>query len=144
MKDAPHNCADCNRPMRGSKHTLEARPGTVKHEGRGLCTSCYRRHAVDGTLPEPIRHQRTAADRTNNLTPCQGKDCQRMLRPLGARLEDYPGSFGVKAKGLCSACYDPSLTEERATPEGIARTARELASYAVWRRPFRAKAGALL
>lgn len=37
----PANCVDCQQHMRPSKTSIDKYPGTVKHEGRGMCERCY-------------------------------------------------------------------------------------------------------
>lgn len=39
----PEHCVDCNKPFRAHKETVKDRPGTVRHEGRGYCGTCYGR-----------------------------------------------------------------------------------------------------
>lgn len=36
-------CADCRQPLRPGGMRLSDAPGTVRHTGRGLCSSCYKR-----------------------------------------------------------------------------------------------------
>lgn len=53
----PENCLDpaCGRPMAPQQPTAQQPiavlpPGHVRHQGRGLCARCHRRHRHAGTL----------------------------------------------------------------------------------------------
>jgi hypothetical protein len=129
-------CLDCKRPMRPGRSLRDDQPGTVRVGGRGLCSACHTRHHRNGTL------DRYTARRAGR--PTVGTDecltCKRHIRPSSTTIDQWPGT--VKGTmGRCGSCH--ALHIQGATPEGVKRTAEALAHYLDWRRPYRAKAGAL-
>jgi hypothetical protein len=131
-----NNCLDCQRPMRTRLTPVADFPGTVRLGGRGLCYTCHTRHTRNGTLDSYTPRQRgRAAEGTAECTTCK-----RHIRPGSTTLEQWPGT--VKGTmGRCGTCH--ALHIRGVTPEGVKRTADALAHYLDWRRPYRAKAGAL-
>ena len=129
-------CIECKRPLRQHRKGADERPGTVRAGGRGLCSTCHTRHHRNGTLDRFIPRARGRV--TVGTAECL--DCKRPIRPASATLEQWPGT--VKGNmGRCYTCH--TLHLNGTTPEAVARAAATLSAYLEWRRPFRAKAGAL-
>jgi hypothetical protein len=135
-------CWDCKRPLRPSHKTEDDMPGTLRHCGKGYCGACYTRRKRAGTIPEsPSRIGKRIFAAAPGTIECEGHGCARILRPHGARAEDWPGTYARKARNRCSTCYELAFREVAAEPDAVARTADSLASYLAWRRPHRLKAG---
>lgn len=79
-------CHDCHRTLRPSNAPISE--GTVRHEGHGRCTGCYRRRQRAGTLPE--REKKTPCDTV--VGPCIRCGVVRSYR------QDRPNSRA------CSSC----------------------------------------
>lgn len=134
-------CLDCKRPM-CPRQIRE--PGLVRHGGKGYCAACYTRRKRHGILPDTEARGKGifgAKDRAGTIQ-CEGQGCERTLRPYGTDANDWPGTFARKARNRCSTCYE-HLRDNEPAPAAVARTAETLAAYLAWRRPYRAKAGAL-
>lgn len=138
------NCLDCKRPM-CQRHS-PAPMGMVRHGGKGYCGACFTRRKRHGTLPDTGNGRGKSIFKptgTAGTIECEGHGCTKTLRPHGARAEDWPGTFARKARNRCSTCYEVAYRDLTASPEDVARTAEALTAYLAWRRPYRAKAGAL-
>ena len=137
------NCTECDRRLRTRSQSAEDYPGTVEHSARGMCAGCYGQAKRRGALPpRDSKRRNVLKPKPTTRAQCQG-GCGRQLRPEKASAEDFPGTLATKAQGRCSPCYMSLTTERRATPQGVAATASALDAYLAWRRPYRAKAGAL-
>lgn len=115
-KEAPKRCRQCDHPMRTYRKTVEEAPGTLAHDGKGLCHTCYVAES-QGRIVKPRDMPQ--------FYPCLG-GCGRITRPRSMKAADAPeGSRQRIIGGLCLTC---------ATPEARAKLAREREALARWRR----------
>lgn len=115
-KEVPAVCRQCERPMRGYRKKAGEAPGTLAHDGKGLCHTCYAAER-EGRLTMPLDMPK--------FYPCLG-GCGRITRPRTTKAADAPeGSRQRVAGGMCFKC---------ATPEARAKLAKEREALTHWRR----------
>jgi len=93
----PEKCRDCHRPLRPSGTTLEDYPGTVEHQGRGLCMTDYMAHrraelraqrpapAPTPELPRVTAAGETRATVAQNIQALDSWNARRRARTSGQR-----------------------------------------------------------
>lgn len=94
-------CFDCERPMRAKRQSAEDHPGTVAHNGRGLCSVCYHARNRAGTLQDTP----TVRPILKPEFPAVCIDCGQPLRSWRATEDEAPGTVPHGAKGLCKTDY---------------------------------------
>ena len=99
-------CVTCERPLRPAGTTIEQYPGTLKHRGRGACSTCY--DAMDISEPPPWFMR--LGDKC--------KHCHRPMRPRNTKKSDYPGTVRGGGHGLCASCNHARILEESALKPG--------------------------
>jgi hypothetical protein len=104
-QNTPEKCSKCERPLRPHRARAADHPGTVKHAGHGLCTTCAR----GGT---PGRKGKGGRPRQNLVTPCVKCETPTVARgnPLGE------GQRYRAGRGLCVRCY---AIRSRAAARGV-------------------------
>jgi len=101
----PERCSKCERPLRAHRARAADHPGTVKHAGHGLCSTC----ASGGS---PGRKGKGGKPRQNLVTPCVKCETPTVARgnPLGE------GQRYRAGHGLCIRCY---AVRSRAAARGV-------------------------
>ncbi|USC16992.1 hypothetical protein [Rhodococcus sp. 11-3] len=134
----PEVCLECRRPMR-SKHTSAKQfPGTVIHNGRGLCSNCYNKFRVEHDtlrMEEISRTDCADCGRDMVVNPahrskgevihCARGLCQTCYsRQKRARARELRGPVAPKRPPACKGCNTPLCSRMALTPGAVPHKAK--------------------